>query len=526
MGLFDMFRRQQVQQPVQKKPKRQNMNASANNDVSLTFADRQLTYRGSLSGYNYKQILRNKQKNIYKLYELADYYTDADPLFRGIIKQVYVPFSTVDKFALVGANDRVKQKYYEHYKKIHLQQKMESIFTQVFKYANCFIYLMDDGRIITLPVHYCRIGNVQVSGEPVAEFWCGALRKEMVRRSGMTLKQWLQDDSLATRLRGYPKQVAQGLQKGTQWVQLRPQNTFVLQDIKQDWVRYAVPMISGCLIPLQKKERISNYEDSLIDLAARSFVHVTYGDDKEQVLPTRQTLIGIGKQFKQAMSGGALAVTNHHAKAVVVQPKTDDVFANEKYAGVNQDILSAGGISGVIISGQSTDGSSFASAQVSTQTVAIRVKRIKTKFCQIMDKINIRLNLEHLPHSAENQIPKFTFPPVDLNGSKQLQESCKYLFEKGLLSHETLMDSFGIDMNQQVEKVKRQQKTGVHETLAPSDKDNCRDNNNTEQSGQVGRPTMDDTQRHSDPQKSATGRLPKASAPQGSKAHDDVNTVE
>lgn len=102
------------------------------------------------------------------------------------------------------------------------------------------------------------------------------------------------------------------------------------------------------------------------------------------------------------MSGGALAVTNHHCKAVVVQPKTDDVFANEKYASVNNDILSAAGISGIIVNGSTTDGSSFASAQVSTQTVAIRVQRFKDKICEFMNKVNHRVNVAggRIAHSA------------------------------------------------------------------------------------------------------------------------------
>ena len=226
------------------------------------------------------------------------------------------------------------------------------------------------------------------------------------------------------------------------------------------------------------------------------------------------------------MTGSALAVTNHHCKAVVIQPKTDDVFSNDKYSMVNNEILSAGGISGIIISGRSEDGSSFASAQVSTQTVAIRVRRAKELFCDIMNKINRRVNISgggRMKHSSEKQIPKFTFPPVDLNGSKQLQEACKYLFEKGLLSHESLMDSFGMDMEEQYEKKSSEEQRGIHEVLAPSDKDNCLEKD--ESTNERGRPTLDDDERQSDPSKSITGRQPKASNPDGSDAQTDGNTV-
>lgn len=84
---------------------------------------------------------------------MSDYFVDADPIYRGIIKEVYTPFSIAEPFRLVGANEKVKQKYLDYYKRIHLRDKMESIFLQYYKYGNVYVYLMDDGSIITLPVH-------------------------------------------------------------------------------------------------------------------------------------------------------------------------------------------------------------------------------------------------------------------------------------------------------------------------------------------------------------------------------------
>lgn len=86
---------------------------------------------------------------IYDLFALSDYYVDADPIYRGLIKQVYTPFSIADPWKLIGANEEVKQKYEDYYNKIKLREKMESIFYQYYKYANVYIYLFEDGRLIT-----------------------------------------------------------------------------------------------------------------------------------------------------------------------------------------------------------------------------------------------------------------------------------------------------------------------------------------------------------------------------------------
>lgn len=97
-------------------------NATANEDtvvgaknengesIYLTFNDRTITYTGDLTNYDYQSILRDKQANINRLYELADYFTDADPLFRGMIKGVYAPFAVAQGYRLTGANEQTKKK--------------------------------------------------------------------------------------------------------------------------------------------------------------------------------------------------------------------------------------------------------------------------------------------------------------------------------------------------------------------------------------------------------------------------------
>ena len=44
---------------------------------------------------------------------------------------------------------------------------MRSIFLQYFKFGNVYVYLQEDGSLITLPVHLIRIANVMIGGEPV-----------------------------------------------------------------------------------------------------------------------------------------------------------------------------------------------------------------------------------------------------------------------------------------------------------------------------------------------------------------------
>ena len=152
--------------------------------------------------------------------------------------------------------------------------------------------------------------------------------------------------------------------------------------MKEDWARYAVPMVATCLSAFRRKALITQYESALLNLGAHSFVHVTYGDAKSDIMPDITALNAVNALFRRAMTGSALATTNHLCKATVIQPDTKEMFDDDKYRDVNAEILSAGGISGIIVSGRAEDGSNFASAQVSMQTAAIRIKQARDNFCE------------------------------------------------------------------------------------------------------------------------------------------------
>lgn len=386
---------------------------------------------------------------------------------------------------------------------------------------------MEDGRILTLPVHMIRISGIAVNGEPVLEYNCRSVRDDIYQSGVQARKDFIDDEELDIKLSSLPPEVQKAAKDGEDWVQLDPANTFVLQDIKEGWNRYAVPLIASCLKALAKKELISNYENSLLNLGMRTFVHVKYGDPKNEVLPDAAALTAVSRVFRNAMTGTALAVTNNWAEANVIQPDLDALFEYDKYKGVNADILSAGGISGIIVSGRSEDGSTFATAQVSMQTAAIRIKQAKDNFAEMMDKINRRLNRSKaMPHSSSERIPRFTFPPVDLAGSKAFQETCFKLWEKGVLSHETLLQTHGYDIKQEVERKQNEAANGTDEAFTSHDvkstpnasAPDSPEKENGEDRDTIGRPTLDDNERQSDPAKSETGRQPKASNPEGSKA--------
>lgn len=528
MGFFDRFRRNQERTRVVAEARPSNVEVGAareeGDEMNLqTFSNSNITFSGDLEGFCYDRLLRNKQASIQEFFKLSDYYVDADPIIHGIVHHALVPFSSCSDWYLTNAKDKTCKMYEEQYKKMRLREKIEGIMLEYWKYGNVYIYLYDD-QLITLPVNHCRIGNVALNGMPLVDFDCCSILAEWRNKGYVVKENWIKDNSLEIYFKGYPEEIREGLNKGNQFVQLDPSRCFVMQGPKESWQRYCVPFIASCLTALAKKELISKYEKSIINLGTRSFVHVPYGDKTKgaDILPDREQLIAVRRLFQQGMSGFPLVVTNQLAEAKVIQPEVEKVFEWPKYTDVNNDILSAGGISGIIVSGLSQDGSTFASAQVSMQTAEARINAARDEFCEIMCRINKKL-AEVMPATYNlKEIPQFNFMPLDMNGKKALRESCQNLWEKGVVSTKTMMEMNGYSLD--VEKAQRTKEasdgtdekmvphstTPVATVAAPSSSEE------EDESQGRGRPKLDDDERKSDPQQSDSGSRPKPSRPEGS----------
>lgn len=501
-----------------------------------TFSDANITYSGSLAGFDYTQILREKQKHIVDLYKLSDYYYDADPIYGGVIKHVYVPFSMISPYRLVGADEKTIQKYEEYYKRINLRDKMESIFLQRYKYYNVFIYIMPDGNIITLPVHKCRIANMSLNGEPIVEYDTRTIIDDFKQYGEKGTEKYIKDSDLNQRLKGFPPEIAAAVKAGNGWAQLDPENVLVIQGEKEDWARYSIPMIAACLPSLAKKALISRYEDAQINLGARGFVHVRYGDEKagSDLMIDRQQIMDIARVFSSAMNGMPLAVTNQWAHAEFIQADTRYTFEYDKYRDVNRETLAAGGVNSIIVNGSVDTGSNFGVAQISMQTAVIRIERSLKDFADMMNKLNQRMNARQggVTRSSASKIPTFIFQPLDSSGKKALQEAGLKLYQQGVLSVQSLLDNFGYDTEQEAARIVSEQKAGFHDIFVPSKSrivDRLRpgedpygtpakqgapdDAPGPDEENPVGRPKKDFDERTSSPESGVSGGMPKPSQP-------------
>lgn len=529
MGVFDIFRRQKPVEAAGQKTAADPIVGSMLDDATENirpFVNDSITYSGSITGYNYEGILRDKQANIVKLYELSDYFSDADAVYRGIIKHVYTPFATSSPFRLIGGTDKTRAKYMDYYDRINLQEKWRSIAFQYFKYANVFVY-WHNGNIVTLAPHKCRIAALALNGDPLVEYNIQNITDSLTRLAGGSIdRRFFDDTKMQTYLKSYPPEIADGVRNHAEWVQLNPENTFVLQSAKEDWNRYAIPMIAAALPALSKKALIDTYEKATMNLGIRGIVHAKYGEGRngEHVMPSKPELDTVRRIFHKAMSGFPLAVTNHLVDVKFVQADMQDLFQFDKFRDVNRDILSSGGVDGIIVSGVANDGSTFATAQVSVKTVITRIQQAMDAFCHMMNKINMRVNGDQkgVSRTRAASVPEFVFMPLNIDGRKAIEDKCLELYRMGLTSTQTLLNTLGYDLDEELARRVQEDADGVTDTLIPRSMTTTTEAQSTDADPTVdpneetrGRPEMTDDERNSDPDAALRGKLPKPSNENG-----------
>jgi hypothetical protein len=447
----------------------------------VSYDNKDLTFRGEIKNYNYDNLLKNKQANIIKFMELADYYVDADELVKGIIKGVLVPFSLSCSWKFRGATERTKKKYKEHYNDIGFLDIARNIFFELYTYAQCYVYFMPGGRLITLPPHRVRIADFMAGNEPVLEFNVQELNsKKYSGMSGTVKEDYIK--SLSVKYSGYPPEIKEALESGNSnaWIQLNPENVFVLQETKPMWSKYAIPFISSCLKPLAKKALISYYEDVQLNLGCKGFLHVRYGDEKGQEKVNQPQLDATAVVFKNALTNFPLAVTNWKVQAEFLSvDNKNSLFDKSKYSEVNSAILSAGGISSLVVSGQGDGNSSFAQATISVAVTSQRIKQNQNNFEEMMRKFNRKLAEMPGWRVGNEKIPEFKFNEIDLTNDGKFLDACFKLYQQGIIGVESLHENYGFDHEQELERKKKENKENYNDvfTLPPSF------NNQTDESG-------------------------------------------
>ena len=136
-----------------------------------------------------------------------------------------------------------------------------------------------------------------------------------------------------------------------------------------------------------------------------------------------------------------------------------------------------------------------------------------------MTHVNERLKQDIAGIYNLKEVPTFSFKPLDMAGKKALRDVCVALWEKGLVSTKTMLETQGYSMELERAQREKENEDGTNEILVSRDAAPAGTN---EETGKVGRPEMDDDERTSDPDAAQRGKQPKPSNEGGSMGDDGM----
>ncbi|MDI3478756.1 MAG: hypothetical protein PWQ59_2281 [Thermoanaerobacterium sp.] len=458
---------------------------------------------GDLKGFNLQSILRDVQSNIYKIYELMAYYVESDYIFNSAVKNVLVPFS-VTKYRLQGASEKSKRFFYDYFKTISLNDLLYGIYYDLYVFGNVFLYRHENGYIQILPPHRIEIQEVKIPNEPVLAY----IVPEFQYRYSNISEKFIKTLEVKYE-KGYPPEILEGIKRGERKIQLNPERCYTIQTAKSAWAKYAIPMGVSLLPLFSKKNLISESENSALNNAMKSLLHVRVGNKDTRQKPNENELKAVAKTFIDAVSGMGLAITAWDIEADWKKVDLKDINESikAKYAEVNASILAGIGLASVIVTGDAS-GSSFAAAQVNASVASKRIMQNIKNVKECLEKIMVTVAREQ--RISENRIPEIIFEPVDLQTNQEAFDEILRLFSMGFIGYQTVFESLGYDYQQEKDRKEQEKKNNDAEVFIPPINPNTMSSNPIVDN-EGGRPEIKNNQRTSDKNKSETGKQPKPS---------------
>lgn len=459
-----------------------------------TYESRNFTSKGYPKGYDADILLMNKETNINRIFELCNYYHMSEPLLGNSVNNVLVPFS-MSGWQLQGSNEMVKKKYIDFYDSIGLNDLARDIFYEYYVYQNVYGYIRD-GWIDLFAPWRIRIASISTNGNPVLEFCV----TEIANKHYTTATESFLN-TVALTYEGYPQEVIDGIHKGLGYIQLDPSKTFCIQGTKSRWEKYSTPIICEALRPLAKKQLISDFENSQLQNGAKSFLEVRVGSKDNKKTVNSNDLDDVEGIYRQALNGFPLATVSWEVQSEWKNLDTKTLFDQNKYAACNTEILSSIGISNAVVTGEGGSGS-YAQASLNLSTLTKRIEDAQAKIADFINKLNKEKAIEW--RIAENRVPKFVFSPLNLQSDQNFRNEVFKLYQQGLLSKQTTLESLDYSFDQEKSRKGKENKDNLDEVFTIPQNPNTTSGNNA-----GGAPKGDPIK--VDQNKSDSGKAPKPS---------------
>ncbi len=295
---------------------------------------------------------------------------------------------------------------------------------------------------------------VTVEGGVAGEFINKTVLSIEIPRKLITMVKHPKNDIEKAIIKELPKDVLNAINIGEKKVLLDMTKVSVSHYKKADWEVWATPLLFPVLSDVMFKNKMR-----LADLAALDgIINVVriwkLGDHnaKPPLLPKKAAVNKLLEILKSNTGGGAIdLVWDSMIDLKVEYPPVKDILGSEKYEQVDKDIMTGLGVPDILLGG---NGANFSNAFLQLKTLTERLEYVRVRTLEWLRK-EIKLIMEAQGWKTP---PHIVFERTNLKDEMAQKQLLIQMFDRNLLSAETLQKEFQADFIVELERSRREEK--------------------------------------------------------------------
>lgn len=395
-------------------------------------------------------------------------FKDQVRLARGLYRTESITSTVIDvlvqfscgEFENIHEDSKIKDFFDAIKETSNLSDIVKNIFIDYYIAGNAFPYRSEKGDIVK-----------SRSGVDVPQYSWTVLNPEMTKVEGPLLFNQAiitlepnddlkeifksEDKYIKSLIRDFDKDLKKEIIEG-KGMPLDPDRVYHIARNKQPYERYATPFIMRNVIPLMVKQKLLQMDLSTADGVINQLVTVTIGNDK---FPAKQKHLDRVAELLRTPNKAYTLIWDHTLDVKFHKPEAD-LFDPEKYKQANEDILAGYGIVRQIISNEN---SSYAGQAVSIKSLIGWLESGRADVERWIER-------EYQKIAKENNLdsyPRVKFKKITISDEKSIQGTLFNLYDRSIISAESLLDNFGYSLDMEVDRLKEEQELQKEGLLIP-----------------------------------------------------------
>lgn len=229
----------------------------------------------------------------------------------------------------------------------------------------------------------------------------------------------------------------------------------VIQDVtKADYEDWATPQIYPAYKEVMFKRIMRQAEISAVESMKHAITLIKLGDVKEGFAPTPEQI----ERVAAALAGGSQVhhlVWDDMIDGKVLQPNLGNIFDPKKYTQVDKDIYSALGVSESVMTGQGSYANSFMS-------IKLLLEKLETIRCKIENWLLVEIK-KITDAMKFRRLPIIKWGLMSLRDENAERKLWIDLYDRGIISDESMLEQFGTDFDIETERQKYEKKVKEEE---------------------------------------------------------------